>query len=213
MADSVTMTMEPETVAPTTVAPTTVAPARVAPATAEQPAGEQATAPQEGLVFGGETRNMAMGVAMLAAGGGAFVLGLTHTFFAQAIAIVFVFWGFFFVYSDLLLSTRRFIVSARGLQIDIPLRLWGRSRFWEWADISRLDIVTYRRDIDQSSAVLQLHHRYPQEIALEREDRSFEPELAQLIIQHATLKPDAAAATLDFGDLPIGSDATYTWKK
>ena len=45
------------------------------------------------IVFGGEKRNMAMGIAMLGAGAAAFVSGLTHTFFAQAIAWTFVLWG------------------------------------------------------------------------------------------------------------------------
>ena len=63
----------------------------------------EATAPkqEEGLVFGGEDAYtaMAMGIAMLGAGASAFVLGLTHTFFAEAIAITFIFWGLFFLYT------------------------------------------------------------------------------------------------------------------
>ena len=52
------------------------------------------------------------------------------------------------LYNDLLLSTRRFTITDEGLQIGVPMRLWSRSRLWEWKDISRLDVVTYRRDID-----------------------------------------------------------------
>jgi hypothetical protein len=172
-----------------------------------------AAAQEDGLVFGGEQRNMAMGVAMLAAGGAAFVLGLTTTFFAQAIAITFVFWGLFFIYTDLLLSTRRYVVRDDGLQIDVPMRPWSRSRTWAWQDVNRLDILTYRRDIDQTHSTLQVHHQYPGEIALEREDRNYDPALAQLIIEHARLKPVAAAATVDLANLPTATDATYTWKK
>jgi hypothetical protein len=175
----------------------------------------QATAPkqEEGLVFGGETRNMAMGIAMLGAGAGAFVAGLTHTFFAEAIAITFIFWGLFFLYTDLLLSTRRFTVSDEGLKIDVPMRMWSRSRMWAWADINRLDVITYQRDVDLANAMLQVHHQYPGEIALEREDRNFDPELARLIIERAGLKPDKDTAGTDLANLPAARNATYTWKK
>jgi hypothetical protein len=165
------------------------------------------------IVFGGESRNMAMGIAMLGAGAGAFILGLTHTFFAQAIAVTFIFWGLLFLYNDLLLTTRRFTISDQGLKIDVPMRLWNRSRLWEWKDISRLDVVTYRRDIDVENSAIQVHHQYPGEISLDREDRGFEPELAQLIIARADLKPVKENAGVDLGNLPTGRDATYTWKK
>lgn len=171
------------------------------------------SAADNALVFGGETRNMAMGVTMIAAGGSAFVLGLTDTFFAQAIAITFVFWGLFFVYTDLLLSTRRYTVRDDGLLIDVPMRPWSRNRVWAWQDINRLDIVTYRRDIDQTHSNLQVHHQHPGEIALEREDRNYDPVLARLIIERAQLKPDKATAGVDLTNLPTAQDATYTWKK
>lgn len=181
-----------------------------APRAANQVAGQVA---DDSIVFGGEPRNMAMGIAMLAAGAGAFVLGLTNTFFAQAIAITFACWGLLFLYNDLLLSTRRFTVTDEGLKIDIPMRPWSRSRLWAWKDVSRMDIVTYRRDIDQENSTLQIHHQYPGEIALDREDRSYDPELAQLIIERAGLKPDKSVGGIDLANLPAGRDAMYTWKK
>jgi hypothetical protein len=172
-----------------------------------------ALADQNDFVFGGETRNMAMGVAMLGAGAGAFVLGLTHTFFAQAIAVTFVFWGLFFLYNDLLMSTRRFTVTDAGLKIDVPMRLWSRSRLWEWKDINRLDVVTYRRDIDPQNSSIQVHHQYPGEIALDREDRNYDPALVRLIVERAGLKPDKSNTVANLASLPTGKDATYTWKK
>jgi hypothetical protein len=172
-----------------------------------------AAAEDNALVFGGETRNMAMGIAMAAAGAAAFVLGLTTTFFAQAIAITFIFWGLFFIYTDLLLSTRSYTVRDDGLEIDVPMRPWSRRRTWAWKDVNRLDVVTYRRDINQEHSNLQVHHQYPTEIALEREDRNFDPALARLIIERAQLKPDKEAAGVDLSNLPTGKDATYTWKK
>ena len=181
--------------------------------TGETVAPEETTAPDNALVFGGEKRNMAMGVAMAAAGAAAFVLGITNTFFASAIAVTFILWGVFFIYTDLLLSTRRYTVRDDGLQIDVPMRLWSRSRVWDWKDVNRMDIVTYRRDIDQEHSMLQIHHQYPGEIALEREDRNYDPALAQLVIERAKLKPDKATAGVDLTNLPTGKNATYTWKK
>lgn len=181
--------------------------------TGETVAPEETSAPDNALVFGGEKRNMAMGVAMAAAGAAAFVLGITGTFFAQAIAITFLIWGLFFIYSDLLLSTRRYIVRDDGLEIDVPMRLWSRGRFWAWKDVNRLDIVTYRRDISQEHSMLRIHHQYPGEIALEREDRNYDPALAQLVIERAQLKPDKDTAGVNLATLPTGTDATYTWKK
>ena len=165
------------------------------------------------IAFGGETRNMAMGVAMVGAGLGAYVTGLTHSFFAQAIATTFILWGILFLYNDLLLTTRRFTITDAGLKIDVPMRLWSRSRLWEWKDISRLDVVTYRRDIDIKNSTIQVHHQYPGEISLDREDRAYDAALAQLIIERAGLKPDKGTAGVDLANLPAGQDATYTWKK
>lgn len=172
-----------------------------------------AAAPDNAIVFEGEKRNMAMGVAMMAAGASAFVLGLTTTFFGQAIAITFILWGLFFLYTDLLLSTRRYIVRDNALEIDVPMRPWSRSRVWEWQNISRVDIVTYRRDIDPENSMIQIHHQYPGEITLDREDRNFDPSLARLVIERAKLKPAAEAAKVDLNKLPTGADATYIWKK
>jgi hypothetical protein len=165
------------------------------------------------MVFGGQRRNMAMGVAMLGAGLAAFVSGLAHSFFAQAMAWVFVAWGAFFLYGDLLLSTRRIEVRDDSLTVDIPMRFWSRKHVWEWKNISRMDIIVHGRDIDQENAELHVHHQYPGEIHLDREDRNYDALLARLIIEHAKLKPDAASASLALDQLPLGQNRVYTWKK
>ena len=74
---------------------------------AETVSTEQVPTESDKIVFYGQRRNMAMGVAMLGGGAAAFVAGLTSTFFAEAIAWTFVLWGVFFLYGDLLLATRR----------------------------------------------------------------------------------------------------------
>ena len=165
------------------------------------------------IVFGGEKRNMAMGIAMFGAGAAAFISGLTDTFFAEAIAWTFMLWGIFFLYGDLLLTTRRFEVREDGLTLKIPFRLWSRQKEWAWQDINRMDIVMQRRDLKADTASLQIYHQYPKEITLEREDRDFDPELARIIIARAKLKPDGAAAAIDLNDLPLEQALVFTWKK
>lgn len=175
--------------------------------------GEESQLQDNVIVFGGQQRNMAMGIAMLGAGAAAFVSGLTNTFFTEAIAWTFTLWGVFFVYTDLLLSTRRLEVRDDSLTVDIPFRPWNRKRVWKWEDINRMDVVVRRRDINQDSATLQVHHQFPGEIALEREDVHFDPELARLIIERARLKADKNSTGADLTNLPLGSDAMLTWKK
>ncbi|MCB0065659.1 MAG: hypothetical protein H6640_04800 [Caldilineaceae bacterium] len=165
------------------------------------------------IVFGGETRNMAMGIAMLGGGIAAFVAGLTHTFFAEAMAWTFIAWGAFFLYGDLLLATRRFIISDEGLEIKIPFRFWTRDKKWAWKDVNRMDVKIDRRNTRATDSELQVHHQFPGEIALDREDRNFDPELAMLIIERAGLKPDGAAAGVDLANLPLGKSTILTWKK
>ena len=178
---------------------------------AETVSTEQVPTESDKIVFYGQRRNMAMGVAMLGGGAAAFVAGLTSTFFAEAIAWTFVLWGVFFLYGDLLLATRRLELTDDALKIVIPLRPWGRSRTWEWKDISRMDILVHRRDLKQDAAVLQIYHQFPGEITLEREDTNHDPALAQLIIERARLKPDGQG--VDLSNLPLGQENAFGWKK
>ena len=174
---------------------------------------EQAQPEANKFVFYGPRRNMAMGVAMLGGGIAAFAAGLTTTFFAEAIAWTFVLWGAFFLYGDLLLANRRLELTDDNLKIVIPLRPWGQSRTWAWKDINRMDIVLHRRDLTQETATLQIHHQYPGEIALEREDANYDPALARLIIERARLKPDGQDQAVDLTSLPLGQERIFTWKR
>lgn len=174
---------------------------------------EQATPRRDAIVFGGETRNMAMGVAMLGGGIAAFVAGLTHTFFAEAIAWTFVAWGVLFLYGDLLLATRQFIVTDEALEIKIPLRFWTRDKVWEWKDIYRMDIVIDRRNTHSRDSQIHVYHQFPGEISIGREDRNYDLELASLIIERARLKPDGDAVSVDLNNLPFGKSFVLTWKR
>ena len=178
----------------------------------DTPAEAQA-AQSNKIVFTGPTRNMAMGVVMFAAGAAAFISGLTHTFFATAMAWTFLLWGLLFLYGDLLVSTRRIEVTDEGITIKIPMRLWFRDRTWAWKDVTRVSIVIHKRDTRMDDATIQIHHQYPGEVALDREDTKYDPELVQLIIERAKLKPEAAGYSVDLTQLPFGKDAVFAWKK
>jgi len=174
---------------------------------------EQGAPQQRAIVFGGETRNMAMGIAMLAGGVAAFIAGLTDTFFAEATAWTFIAWGALFLYGDLLLATRRFIVTDEALAIHIPFRFWSRSKVWDWKNVYRMDVVIDRRNTHPKDCQIQVYHQYPGEIAIDREDRNFDPELVALIIERARLKPDGDAVGVDLNSLPFGQSAVLTWKR
>jgi hypothetical protein len=165
------------------------------------------------VVFRGVRRNMAMGVVMLAAGLAAFISGLTHTFFAGAMAWTFIFWGLFFLWGDLLETTRTFALTTEGLTINMPMRLWSRSKTWAWQDISRFTILIRRRDSQPEDVRMQVYHQYPNELALDREDTTFQPALALLIIQRAKLKPDGDAGSVDMTSLPFGQPTEFVWKR
>lgn len=180
---------------------------------AETALAEQVQPASDKIVFYGPRRNMAMGIAMLGGGLAAFVSGLTATFFTQAITWTFMLWGVFFLYGDLLLSTRRLELTEDALTIHVPLRPWTRSRTWKWTEVTRMDIVVRRRDLAQNTAMLQIFHQFPNDIALEREDTNYDPALAQLIIERARLKPDGQAQPVDLTDLPLGTDENFSWKK
>ena len=171
---------------------------------------ETVTTPSE-QVYGGLQRTMAMGVAMLIAGFGAFVGGLTTTFFAEAMAWTFVIWGALFLYGDLLEGSRKFIVTDAGLRIEVPLRPWGREKLWAWKDINRVEVIIKRRDTHIDDVVMVVQHVYPGEISIDREDRNFNADLVRTIIERAKLRPDGAVAGLD--TLSFGKEATYAWKR
>ncbi len=183
-------------------------------AEAETAAGEEAQpeAPRD-IVFYGTQCNMAMGVAMLVAGALAFSMGMTHVFFAEAIAWTFVLWGILLIYGDLLDIYEIYRVTEDALVIYNPLRPWGLKKIWDWGHIHRLDIVVRRPDARYEDAMLQVYYTPEGELTLEREDRVYDPELARLIIERAGLQPADSSNPTDLTRLPAGRTGTYTWKK
>jgi hypothetical protein len=159
---------------------------------------------------------MAMGISMVAGGAGRLCwLGLTHSFFAEATAWTSVAWGVLFLYGDLLLSTRRFIVADTELKIQIPSRL-GRTQ--------TLGLDPYlphgcrgltAATPTTATAKFKSTTRLPGEIAIEREEYGdLDPGAGSP--HHRTCpspEPDSQAARLDLNSLPFGKSALFTWKR
>lgn len=167
---------------------------------------------QHTFAYEGTPRNMAVGFAMFAAAVLAFSMNLTDVFFARATAWTFVLWGALFLYIGLMDIYQTYEVSEQGLTIRNPMRPWTAVKFYDWAHLHRLDIVVKRVDAQIDDAVMQFYYTAPGEIALEREDRAYHPELARVIIERAGLKSTDAKNPQDLTQLPKGK-ATYIWNQ
>lgn len=164
------------------------------------------------LIFQGSQRNMAVGFAMLAAGGLAFSMNLADVFFAKATAWTFVLWGALFLYVGLMDMYQTYEVTDEGLIIRNPMRPWTAVKLFDWPHLHRLDLVVKRIDARQEDIVMQIYHTPEGEIVIDREDRAFDPELARLIIERAGLKAVDPANPTDLTNLPKGK-TTYTWNQ
>jgi len=164
------------------------------------------------IVFGGTQRNMVVGIAMLATAALAFTMDLTHVFFATAMAWTFVLWGALLLYSNLLDLYETYTVTDEGLTIKNPLRPWGATKVWDWAHINRVDVLVKRAEAELTDAVAQVYYTPEGEIATERQDRVYDPELVRLIVERAKLKPTNPANPKDFAHLPAGKK-TYVWNQ
>lgn len=180
----------------------------------ETVAGETAEAPvaEPKLVFTGTQRNLAVGVAMLAASVLAFSMKLTDVFFAEATAWTFALWGALFIYIGLMDIYQTYEVTDAGLIIRNPMRPWAATKLFDWPHLYRMDIVVKRADAQYEDAEIQVYYTPEGEIAIEREDRAYDPQLARLIIERANLKPTDPGNPADLTALPQGK-ATYAWNQ
>ncbi|MCB0043940.1 MAG: US12 family protein [Caldilineaceae bacterium] len=176
--------------------------------TAENPATDN----EIESVYRGPSRNMALGVAFTAAGASAFMMGMTDVFFAEAIAWTFVIWGILFVLVDLADMAQTYVVTEDGLEIKNALRFWDQGKFWKWEDINRMDVLVKRPEAKLKDAEIQIHCQTPDNPALQREDRDYDPVLARQIIDHAGLTPQEGNNLSDLLSLPKVEEV-YTWKK
>jgi len=170
-----------------------------------------APAPQK-LVFSGTQRNMAVGFAFFAAGILSFTMNLTHTFFALATAWTFVLWGALFLYVGMMDIFQTYEVTDEALIIRNPMRPWTATKEYDWEHLYRLDLVVKRTEAENRDVVMQVYFTPEGEIAIEREDRVFDPALAALIIERAGLKPTDPKNPTDLTKLPQGKDM-YAWNK
>jgi hypothetical protein len=167
-------------------------------------------AEKERLIFRGSERNLVPGMGMLFAAVLAFSMGMTDVFFAEATAWTFAIWGALLIYMGLLDATQSYEVTDDALIILNPARPWGARKEWHWGNIRRMDIVVKRPDERTKDVMLQVYFQEEGEAAIEREDRTYDPELARLIIERAGLRPADRGNPTDLTKLPAGK-ATYTW--
>lgn len=162
------------------------------------------------IVFPGPRKNFLAAVALTAAGGLAFSMGLTITFFAEATAWVFLSWGILLFYSNLLEMNETYIIDAQGLTIFNPFRLWRVKQVWPWAAVNRVDAVVRRVDPNLEGVQMQVYCASQDPLdpgATLRSDTAYRPELAALIVEKAGLK----GGLEDFAAVPDVHPATYTW--
>jgi hypothetical protein len=174
------------------------------------PAGDQPT-PQT-RVFHDAPGNMMPGVALLVAGVLAFTMRMTDVFFAEATAWTFAIWGALFIYAGLIDAYDSYTVTDDALLIKNPLRFWVGDRTWHWGNINRMDIVVKRTEAQPRDVELRIYYTPTGELTIEREDRQYDPFLAQLILDHAVLKPAEKDYPHNLHNLPKGK-ATYIWNR
>lgn len=172
----------------------------------------EATEP-EIFSFGGSQKNLVVASAMLLASLTAFTMGMTTTFFATATAWTFAIWGALLLFSNLLDLYQTYEVRPDSLYIHNVIRFWSLNKTWAWEEVNRLDILVDRQDSRVEDVMMHVYHDVPGELIKEREDREFNSELAQLIIERADLKPVDDGNPQDLTALPLNQKVTYHWTK
>ena len=162
--------------------------------------------------FSGSFRNMVPGMALIFAGLMAPMMGLTHVFFAEAMAWVFVLWGLFFVYVAMIDVYKSYEITEETMIIRAPFRFWNPKKVWDWANVIRLDIKVERPGERIEDAQLQIYYDVPGEIEIEREDRNYDPAIAAAVIDMAKLSPQGDEVA-NLAALPFDVKGVYTWSK
>ncbi len=169
---------------------------------------------EEQQIFRGTSNNVVVSVGLLLAGAMAFFMGFTGTYMQEAMAWTFVVWGGLLLYLQLTEMTEEYEITDEALVIRNPIRFWGRTYTWPWDAINRLDVVVKKTEgalNDEDRAVMQVYHQVPDEPTVLREDRVYNTELAQIIIDRAGLAPEGDSP-VKAEDLAPNVKATYTWQ-
>lgn len=180
--------------------------------TVEGVTSDEATSFQS-VTFGGSPKDLVVGLFMLLSSVLAFSMGMTSTFFAKATAWTFVSWGALILFMNLLDLYQSYELDADKLIIRNPVRFWTPYREWEWADIYRMDVLVGKRNRRLEDAVVHIYHELDGEIVKQREDRSFDPKLAQIVIERAKLQAVDDENPKDMNALPLHQNAIYHWSK
>lgn len=167
----------------------------------------------ESIKFGGTTHNLVPGMAMLLASIAAYFMGMTQYFFVEAIAWVFMIWGALLIYAGLIDIYETFEVTDDALVIRDVMRPWNSRKEWDWAHIDRLTVLVNKRDTQLTQAKMQIYFTPEGELGLEREDRAFDPRLAELIVERAGLKPAGPDNPASMDELPLEQNAEFTWRR
>lgn len=167
----------------------------------------------ESLSFGGSQRNLVVASTLLLASLAAFTMNMTDTYFAEATAWTFAIWGALLLFSNLLDLYQTYEVRDDGLYIHNQIRFWSLNKLWDWEEVNRLDVLVDRKDTQIDDVMMHVYRAVPGEIVKEREDRTFNARLAQLIIERANLQPVEEINPENLDKLPLNRKATYHWTK
>lgn len=162
----------------------------------------EATEQDNSLVFSGTQRNLAVGISLLLGGAMAFTMGMTDVYFARAVAWTFVAWGLLFIYNNLIEVYQTYKVTDDALIVDTPWRPVERHNVFDWKHLNRVDVIVKRNEPKAEDIMMHVYHTAEGETTLDREDRRFDPQLAQLIIERAKLKPTDAGLSTNLSQLP-----------
>lgn len=164
------------------------------------------------IQFTGSARNLVPAIGLLVAGLAAPVMGLTVVYFAEALAWTFVIWGLLFLYMGLLDIYKTYEFTENALIIRSPFRFWNYKKEWDWASVIRMDVKIKQPNARIQDAELQLYWDVPGEVEVEREDRDYDPAIAQAVIDYAGLSSESDEIE-ELDHLPLGQTGSYTWRK
>ena len=163
--------------------------------------------------FSGTNNNMVVAVTMLLAGLLAFTMNMTSTFFAEATAWTFIIWGALLLFIGLLDYLQTYEVRDDVLVIRNPLRFWASYKEWPWENVYRMDVLVGRRTNHPEDAKIHIYRDTEGELIKQREDRSFDAKLAELVVEKAGLQPVEDENPDRMAELPMAQKATYHWTK
>ncbi len=162
--------------------------------------------------FRTQPKSIVSALALLVAGTVTFSMGITHLFFVEAMAWVFLLWGALLMYNHLADFFTRYVVTDDSLVIKTPAILWRMKRVWDWKHIKRMEIVVKSIEATSEDVEMQIYYTSEGSTVLHREDLVFTPELAKAVAEKAGLKPQRGQAMMTFDAIPQGTKAKYTWQ-